>query len=67
MNTTNSPASITIKPHPREVVREFLEACRNYGHVKFYFEVLAEIEEQVPGILGTSHKREVVKPIYRKP
>ena len=49
MNTT---ATVTIKPHPREVVREFLEACKNYGSAKFYNDVIAEIEEQVPDIKG---------------
>lgn len=68
MNTSTSPASVTIKPHPREVVREFLEACKNYGSAKFYNDVVEELKAQVPITNNTQvrppivHTRTLINP-----
>ena len=62
----NTSATVTIKPHPREVVREFLEACKNYGSAKFYNDVIAEIEDQVPYIRGNNHRATKYTPVYTK-
>lgn len=58
----NQTATVTIKPHPREVVREFLEACKNHGSNNFYEEVVTELRAQI----NAPAKKETVTEILRK-